>query len=54
MTPSLRPSTTAIKRLEGAGVRIVREKISLFAELAETNPMAASASPRATPCIATA
>jgi aspartyl-tRNA(Asn)/glutamyl-tRNA(Gln) amidotransferase subunit A len=29
---------TAIKRLEGAGIRIVREKIALFAELAETNP----------------
>jgi aspartyl-tRNA(Asn)/glutamyl-tRNA(Gln) amidotransferase subunit A len=33
-----RAFATAIKRLEGAGVRIVREKIALFAELAETNP----------------
>jgi len=28
----------AIKRLDGAGVRIMREKISLFAEMAEANP----------------
>src|SRR5579863_3260683 len=33
-----RAFATAIKRLEGAGVRIVREEIALFAELAETNP----------------
>ncbi len=46
-TPSPQRSAAAIKRLDGAGVRITRETLSLFDDMAEVNAKGGIAPPEA-------
>jgi hypothetical protein len=43
----------AINALDGAGVRITREELSLFDDMPRSMPRAASCRPKLAPCIAT-